>query len=144
MPGRREPINPDNYIRVKKHLVNGSVLDVGAGEVKQFGWDTLDSNPSTNPDFLHDVEDGLPFDDESYTNTTAIHILEHIKDDLFLLDELKRVARKRVVVVIPIGERNDPDHRRTYMPEDLEKFDPDVVEQSRMGGLIDAVLVWKF
>jgi len=124
--------------------VNGSVLDVGAGEVKQFGWDTLDDDPSTNPDFLHDVEDGLPFDDGSYTNTTAIHILEHVKDDLFLLDELKRVARKRVVVVIPIGERNDPTHRRVYMPKDLDKFDPDVIEQSGMGGLIDAVMVWKF
>jgi len=59
------------------------------------------------------------------------------------LDELKRVARKRVVAVIPIGERDDPSHRRVYMPEDLERFDPDIVEQSEMAGLIDAVMVWR-
>ena len=48
------------------------------------------------------------------------------------------------MAVIPIGERNDPDHQRVYMPEDLNRFDPDVVEQSRMGGFTDAVMVWKF
>jgi len=119
-------------------------LDVGAGEVRQFGWDTLDNDPSLEPDFLHDVEDGLPFKDGSYANVVCLHTLEHVADDMFLLDELKRVARERVVAVIPIGERNDPDHKRVYMPEDLDRFDPDVVEQSRMGGLIDAVMVWKF
>jgi len=29
------------------------------------------------------------------------------------------------------------------MPKDLEKFDADIVEQSQMDGLIDAVMVWK-
>ena len=137
-------INPDNFVKVKKHLVNGDVLDVGAGEVRQFGWDTLDSDPSLEPDFLHDVEDGLPFEDGSYANVVCLHVLEHVSDDMFLLDELKRVAQERVVAVIPIGERNDPDHQRVYMPEDLNRFDPDVVEQSRMGGFTDAVMVWKF
>jgi len=123
--------------------VDGDVLDVGAGEVKQFGWDTLDGDPSTDPDFLHDVEDGLPFDDGSYANVVCLHIMEHVADDLFLLDELKRVARERIVAVIPIGERNDPDHKRVYMPEDLDRFDPDIVEKSKMGGYIDAVMVWR-
>ena len=45
------------------------------------------------------------------------------------------MAQERVVAVIPIGERNDPDHQRVYMPEDLNRFDPDVVEQSRMADL---------
>jgi len=73
----------------------------------------------------------------------CLHVLEHVPNDSSLLDELKRVARKRVVVVIPIGERDDPDHERIYMPKDLEKFDADIVEQNQMGGLIDAVMVWK-
>jgi len=144
MPGRRGPINPNNYVTVRKHLVNGDVLDVGAGEVKQFGWDTLDRDPWRIQYFLHDVENGLPFDDGSYANVVCLHVLEHVADDLFLLDELKRVARKRVVAVIPIGERDDPSHRRVYMPEDLDRFDPDIVEQSGMGGFVDAVMVWKF
>jgi len=59
------------------------------------------------------------------------------------LHVLEQVARERVVAVVPVGERNDPDHERTYMPKDLKRFDPDVVEQSQMGGLIDAVMVWK-
>jgi len=59
------------------------------------------------------------------------------------LHVLEQVARERVVAVVPVGERNDPDHERVYMPEDLEKFDADVVEKSEMGGYIDAVMVWK-
>jgi len=73
----------------------------------------------------------------------CLHVLEHVSNDSSLLDELKRVAQERVVAVVPVGERNDPDHERFYMPKDLEKFDPDVVKQSQMGGLIDAVMVWK-
>jgi len=143
MPGRNAPINPDNLLKVKKHFVNGDVLDVGAGEINQFGWDTLDSDPSVSPDYLHDVEEGLPFEDGSYANVVCLHLLEHVSDESFLLDELKRVARERVVAVVPVGERDDPDHERVYMPKDLKRFDPDVVEQSQMGGLIDAVMVWK-
>ena len=60
MPGRNAPINPDNYIKVKKHLVKGDVLDVGAGNVDQFEWDTLDIDPEFPPDYLHNVEQGLP------------------------------------------------------------------------------------
>jgi len=143
MPGRNAPINPDNYIKVKKHLVKGDVLDVGAGNVDQFGWDTLDSDPDVSPDYLYDIEDGLPFEDGAYTNVVCLHVLEHVADDSFLLDELKRVARERVVVIIPIGERGDPDHERAYMPEELDKFAPDTVEESGMGGFIDAVMVWR-
>jgi len=29
------------------------------------------------------------------------------------------------------------------MPKDLKRFDPDIVEQSQMDGLIDAVMLWK-
>jgi len=143
MPGRNAPINPDNYIKVKKHLVKGDVLDVGAGNVDQFEWDTLDIDPDVSPDYLHNVEQGLPFENETYTNVVCLHVLEHVSNDSFLVNELKRVARERVVAVVPVGERNDPDHERTYMPKDLEKFDADIVEKSEMGGYIDAVMVWK-
>jgi len=73
----------------------------------------------------------------------CLHVLEHVSNDSFLVNELKRVARERVVAVVPVGERNDPDHKRVYMPKDLKRFDPDIVEQSQMDGLIDAVMVWK-
>jgi len=73
----------------------------------------------------------------------CLHVLEHVSNDSFLVNELKRVARKRAVAVVPVGERDDPDHERTYMPKDLEKFDADIVEQSQMDGLIDAVMLWK-
>jgi len=145
MAGRTTVINPDNFVKVKRHLSNGRTLDVGSGSAHPHADVTLDIDPDADPDVIHDVEEGLPFQENEFENATAIHILEHVSDDSFLLDELKRVARERVVVVIPIGERpSDDSHKRVYMPEDLDKFDPDTVEESGMGGFIDAVMVWRF
>jgi len=142
--GRTTIANPDNFVKTMKHLSDGRTLDVGSGNAHPHADVTLDVDPDADPDVVHNVEEGLPFGENEFENATAIHILEHVADDLFLLDELKRVARRRVVAVIPIGERDDPSHRRVYMPEDLDRFDPDEVEQSGMGGFVDAVMVWKF
>jgi len=143
MTGRTTIVNPDNFLKVRKHLSDGRTLDVGSGDAHPHADVTLDMNPKVNPDVVHNVEEGLPFKENEFEIATAIHVLEHVTDDFFVLDELKRVARKRVVAVIPIGERNDPDHVRVYMPEDLDKFNPDVVEKSGMAGFIDAVMVWR-
>jgi len=73
-----------SQIKVKKHLVKGDVLDVGAGNANQFKWDTLDIDPDVSPDYLHNVEQGLPFQNEPYANVVCLHVLE-------------QVARKRVL-----------------------------------------------
>jgi len=50
---------------------------------------------------LCDVEAGLPFKDNSFDCVTAIQILEHVSNPTFLINEVKRVCRKKAVFVVP-------------------------------------------
>jgi len=141
MSDRKAPINPDNFVRAIHHS-KGSVLDLGAGKV-ELADTTVDIEGE--PDLKCDLNEfPYPFDENEYDTIWAIHVLEHLEEPEKAIEEMKRIAKERVVAVVPIGERNDPDHKRVYMPEDLDEFDFDIIEQSEMGGLIDAVMVWKF
>jgi len=116
---------------------------LGSGNVDLAGT-TVDIDEGAEPDVVHDLDEfPYPFEENEYGTCWLIHILEHLKNPNQALEEAKRIASDRVIAIIPIGERNDPDHERVYMPEDLNKFDSDEVEQSEMSGFVDAVLVWK-
>jgi len=143
MKGRNAPINPDNLIKAKKYSV-GRVLDLGCGEIN-LADTTVDVDEGVKPDVVHDLDEfPYPFDENEYGTVWLIHVLEHLQKPNKALREAKRIAEKRVIVILPIGERPlDDGHKRVYMPEDLDKFNPDVVEKSRMGGFIDAVMVWR-
>ena len=142
MSGRNAPINPDNLVKAKNHSV-GSILDLGSGNV-ELADTTVDIDENTEPDIVHDLDEfPYPFEENEYETCWLIHILEHLENPDKALEEAKRIASDRVIAIIPIGERNDSNHERVYMPEDLDKFDSDTVEKSGMGGLIDAVMVWR-
>jgi len=142
MSGRNAPINPNNLVKAKNHSV-GSVLDLGSGNV-DLADTTVDIDENADPDVVHDLNEfPYPFEENEYGTCWLIHILEHLENPDKALGEAKRIASDRVIAIIPIGERDDPDHKRIYMPEDLDKFNPDTVEKSGMGGLIDTVMVWK-
>jgi len=142
MSGRNAPINPDNLVKAKNHSV-GSVLDLGSGNV-DLADTTVDIDENAEPDIVHDLDEfPYPFEENEYETCWLIHILEHLENPDKALEEAKRIASDRVIAIIPIGERNDSGHKRDYMPEDLNKFDSDEVEQSEMSGFVDAVLVWR-
>jgi len=135
-------INPENFTLAKKYSV-GSILDLGSGNV-DLADTTVDIDEDAEPNVVHDLDEfPYPFDEEEFDTCWLIHVLEHLENPDRALEEAKRVASDRVIAIIPIGERDDPDHKRVYMPEDLDKFNADTVEKSGMGGLIDAVMVWK-
>lgn len=43
----------------------------------------------------------LEFNDKEFDVVTAFHVLEHVEDDVKALSELVRVARKRVILILP-------------------------------------------
>jgi ubiquinone/menaquinone biosynthesis C-methylase UbiE len=43
----------------------------------------------------------LPFEDKSFDTVLCTHALEHIKEPQKALDEIKRVCKKRLIVVVP-------------------------------------------
>jgi len=64
----------------------------------------------------------LPFPDQSFDTVVLDHIIEHEKDPVPLILEAKRVARKRVVIGIPIMHLNDPDHKIAWRVDDFKNL----------------------
>ena len=71
-------------------------LDLGSGGRRFKGYVSLDNDPTTEPDVLCDIESGLPFDDRSFSEVRAYHILEHIHTEkkTFVMNEIWRVLKK--------------------------------------------------
>ena len=44
----------------------------------------------------------LPFSDESYDAVYASHVLEHIKDDMVALAEIRRILRPKGIAILPV------------------------------------------
>lgn len=55
----------------------------------------------TDINFVHGFIEKLPFPDKSFDIVTCTHTIEHIMDLKKALDELKRVARKQIMIVTP-------------------------------------------
>jgi len=132
--GRKAPINPDNFLKAKSYSV-GSTLDLGAGNVK-LADTTVDIDPTCEPDVIHNLEEfPYPFEDNSYDTVWGIHLIEHLENDKKAIEEMKRIAKERVVVIIPIGKRPfDNSHKRIYMPEDIERLKPSELKYSEGWG----------
>jgi ubiquinone/menaquinone biosynthesis C-methylase UbiE len=73
----------------------------------------VDINPKLPNVIKHDVTQGLPFPDKSFNTITAFEIFEHIAPEKrdFLIEEIKRVAKQRVIISVPDknDKRNFPD-----------------------------------
>ncbi len=108
---------------------------------------------------LSDVRE-LPFKNKSFDIVIALQVLEHLKKDeaLSALRDLERIAKKQVVVSMPIGKTFHPAvdgnklqlHQSGFVPEELEERGYKVIKMGRreiegIGGLIDKYQssVWK-
>ena len=64
----------------------------------------------------------LPFADQSFDTVALDHIIEHFSDPVELILEAKRVARKRVVIGIPLMHLSDPDHKIAWRLSDFKNL----------------------
>lgn len=123
-PGR--PFNAVDIYRfrfVAQHLVNGSVLDVGAyfsdfmkiARNKNhivYGTEINQTRVALANELFGekvvrmDFRNGLltKFKNKSIDNVVCMEVLEHIADDKKALKELCRVAAKRVIITVPFME----------------------------------------
>jgi len=115
---------------VLENLSKGSVLDIGCGSGKLLkllegdGRDVLGVDVDRTAIKMargkkldikeHDLDKGIPFEDNSFDNVTAVHVLEHVTNPKSLAKEMERVARKKAIVIVPLGERQDPTHKHEY------------------------------
>lgn len=84
-----------------------SVLDIGCrdkilkdflkNEVKYQGIDYEDSNEILG----HNLEYGIPFEDNSFDIIFALDVLEHVENIHYLFDEILRVSKHEAIIALP-------------------------------------------
>ena len=95
-------------------------LNVGCGRNPFDGpeWTNVDITP--NSGVVADLEKPWPFPDDSFDELYCSHVLEHIRDPLYFMQEAWRVARAGATmrVLVPYGTSDaaweDPTHVRPY------------------------------
>ncbi len=102
------------------------IADVGCGATKQVRQAVgIDAHPAPGVDVVADLEEGLPFDDDTFDHVFAVHVLEHVGDLLGAMRELHRVLRPTGLlhVLCPLwtspNALADPTHVR---PVDVPTF----------------------
>jgi SAM-dependent methyltransferase len=87
---------------MKKIKAFSNKLNLGSGNEKRVGWINLDIDSNWNPDVLCNVEEGIPFKDNSFEKVFIKHVLEHInpKKFEFVMSEIHRVCKKNAKIII--------------------------------------------
>jgi len=85
-----------------------TLLDVGcrAGKLQGYlpatiRYTGIDLVPGPNVTTVCNIEQGIPYPDASFDTVVALDILEHTDNIWFAFDELARVARHQIMVVLP-------------------------------------------
>lgn len=105
-------------------------VNLGSGHKRFEGFVNVDCDPSTNPDFLVDIETNtLPFEDDTVEEIKAHHIFEHIGPNFFkFLQEIYRVCKNNAIidVIVPHHRHDffvgDPSHVRPITIEMMQRF----------------------
>ena len=103
-------------------------LHLGCGSDYKEGYVNCDISKEVNPDKIVDLEEKLPFEDNSVEEVIANHILEHINNFIQLIHELHRVCKNgtKINIKTPFytswGRFNDPTHVRFFTPFTFNYF----------------------
>jgi SAM-dependent methyltransferase len=113
---RETDLHPATIQHLRQRVLGGSVLDVGCGRgylsrllqrelgIEVVGIDIVPPCEDTGGDFLRFCQgraESLPFADGSFDTVICAHTLEHTVKPQAVISELRRVARKRLIVVVP-------------------------------------------
>lgn len=124
-PVRTSPGEPDP--------VEGPVqLNLGCGTSPLPGWMNLDVVSGKGVDVVADLDDcaktPLPFAHDSVDKFLGLHVLEHIRNPLPMMQELHRIAKPgaELVFAVPHGSSDDafadPTHVRQYFADSFSYF----------------------
>ncbi len=120
--------------KAKKITESGNkiILDIGCGKVLR-GNIGLDFFDGPNVDVVSDLNSTLPIADASCDEVKMFHILEHVKEPLFLLEEVKRILKSGGLVEIRVPHFTNVTayqiHHRSYW--NSFSLDPILLEGSK-------------
>jgi len=103
-------------------------LNVGCGNYKFEDFINLDLSSEFSPDILSNIEKGLPFKDNSFNEIFASHVIEHLSDTIFTMNEIYRVCKNgaRVIIEVPYQSSDmafgDPTHKKIFNKESFKYY----------------------
>lgn len=107
-------------------------LNLGCGYNKFDGYVNVDYDPACEPDVVANLEERLPFDDDSVDEVILYHVLEHLGQDtktyFNVWKELYRVLKHQGEIKITVPHWNhenfhhDPTHVRKITPVGINMF----------------------
>lgn len=110
----------------------GLNLNLGCGRHPLEGWVNVDIAPMPGVDVIVDLDacrtQPLPFADDCASTLQMLHVLEHIRDTLALMQELHRIALPGALLTIrcPYGSSDDaaedPTHRQLFYVNSFSFF----------------------
>jgi len=106
-------------------------INLGCGSRKQKGYIGIDSQQLDGVDIVCDVENKLPFADNTADKVYANFLIEHIGDLVFFMQELYRVCCNGAIVRVrfpywsSVTHWKDPTHKHVITVETFRYFSRD-------------------
>jgi len=103
-------------------------IDLGCGARKHPGYIGVDTAKLEGVDIVCNVEEGLPFEDNSIDGIYSNFFFEHVSNTIFLFQEIYRVCKKDAIVEFSVPyyqsvtQYKDPTHKAIIMPEMMRYF----------------------
>ncbi len=79
---------------------NNLKLNLGSGFRPFKGFINVDYDKDVYPDIVRDLDEGLPFDTNKFSEVYTSHVIEHIKNVFFFMYEIWRVSKPGTIVTV--------------------------------------------
>jgi len=98
-------------------------LNLGSGQWPMKGWVNIDVYTDPKVDLVHDLNNGIPFEDGTAEAVVMSNVLDHLRDPLFIMREIRRVCRPGALVEIrtPLLQHKQPDHYTCFYEDWFER-----------------------
>ena len=106
-------------------------INLGCGLDKKEGYIGIDRIKLKGVDIICNLEEGLPFKDNSINNIYTSHVLEHINNLIGLMEEIWRICKPDSIIKIIVpyfacsGNFGDITHVRSFTTQSFEYFGED-------------------
>lgn len=125
-------------------------LILGCGYRPEADAINLDMFPLKGVNVVHDLNTyPYPFENDTFTEVTAIDVLEHVDDLVKCMNEIYRIMKVGGEIFIRVPDARypeqlwiDPTHRRGFVPKSFDNWDP-ATKDGRLYGYYFAPATFK-